>query len=149
VLDVGTGSGVLSIVAARLGAGWVYATDIDPVAVDVAKENITANGLEQGGDEGRIEVSQGSVPSGMKGRFQIVVANILAEVLVDLLDGAYGNIPLADPLAPGGRMILAGIIDEKAQMVIDAGVRHGLTFVGQRREADWVALIFRNAAGES
>jgi ribosomal protein L11 methyltransferase len=149
VLDVGAGSGVLSIVAAKLGAGLVYATDIDPVAIDVTKENIAANGLDRQEDRARIEVLQGSVPSNMQGRFQIVVANILAEVLAELFDGAYGNIPLADPLAPGGHMILAGIIDEKADIVIDAGKRHRLTLLEQRHESDWVALILRKAVTES
>lgn len=150
VLDVGTGSGVLSIVAAKLGAGRIYATDIDPVAVDVALENIEANDLGWQGDAPNmpnIEVATGSVPSGMSGQFHVVVANILAEVLANLLDGIYGNVPLVNPLAPGGHMILAGIIEEKAQIVVDAGLRHGLTVAGRRQESDWVALILQKESG--
>ena len=145
VLDVGTGSGVLSIVAAKMGAGRVFATDIDPVAVDVAQENISINGLGAPGEAPRIEVVAGSVPTGETGRFQIVVANILAEALARMLDGGYGNVPLAEPLAPGGHMILAGIIDEKAELVVEAGERNGLTKTDERRESDWVALIMRKA----
>ena len=101
VLDVGTGSGVLSIVAAKLGASAVHATDIDPIAVDVAKENFRINGVQppveaaagQGEASPRGRGSRpGSVPAGMAGRFDVIVANILAEVLAGLLDSAYGNV---------------------------------------------------------
>lgn len=145
VLDVGTGSGVLSIVAAKMGAAVICATDIDPVAVDVARENFAANGLEPSGDDLRVELRTGSVPSGKTGHYDVIVANILAEVLAGLLDGAYGNIPLAEPLAPGGKMILAGIIEEKAGIVVEAGQRHGLNVVETLSEADWVALVMRRA----
>ena len=153
VLDVGTGSGVLSIVAVKMGATTVYATDIDPIAVDVAKENFRINGVQprveaaagQGEASPRVEVVAGSVPAGMAGRFDVIVANILAEVLAGLLDSAYGNVPLAEPLAHGGYMILAGIIEEKAHLVVDACERHGLALVDTLQEADWVALVMRRA----
>lgn len=143
VLDVGTGSGVLSIVAAKLGATKVVATDIDPVAVQVAAENAQANGLATGAAPARIEISLGSIPAGAAGRFQVVVANILAEVLANLLDGTYGNVPLAYPLAETGHLIMAGIIEEKAHLVIEAGQRHGLALVDRKQESDWVALVMR------
>lgn len=146
VLDVGTGSGVLTIVAAKLGAGVLVATDIDPIAVRVAQENVRANGLELA-PAGPVEVRQESIPAGMAGRFQVVVANILAEVLAKLFDAQYGNVPLAEPLAPGGSMILAGIIEERAPLVIDAAQRHGLALVDRYQEADWVALVVRKPVG--
>ncbi|RME61505.1 MAG: 50S ribosomal protein L11 methyltransferase [Caldilineae bacterium] len=139
VLDVGTGSGVLSIVAAKLGARPVYATDIDPLAVEATKENARRNGVELGPDS--LIVEQGSVPAGQKGRFPLIVANILAEILAGLFDGVYGNTPLAEPLAPGGRMILSGIIEEKAQIVLEAGKRHGFVELDRKQENDWLALI--------
>ncbi len=145
VLDVGTGSGVLSIVAAKLGAAQVVATDIDPIAVQVAGENAQANGLGEQGAAGGVSISHGSIPAGMDGRFQVVVANILAEVLANLLDGSYGNVLLANPLAADGHLILAGIIEEKAALVIEAGQRHGLALVDKKQESDWVALVLRRA----
>lgn len=142
VLDVGTGSGVLSVVAYKLGATSILATDIDPIAIDVAQENAARNGVPLDAAPGMV-VRQGSVPGDMQGRFDVVVANILAEVLAKLFDAAYGYPPLAEPLAQGGLLILAGIIEERAQLVIDAAQRHGCTLVARKQEGDWVALIVR------
>ena len=144
VLDVGTGSGVLAIVAAKLGARPILATDIDPIAVAAAQENIRRNEL---GEEAGLQVIQGSVPQGMAGRFPLVVANILAEVIVGLLDGEYGGPPLTEPLAPGGHLILSGILAEKVGLVLEAAQRHGLELVEQRQEEDWVALVLARAQG--
>jgi ribosomal protein L11 methyltransferase len=100
---------------------------------------VTLNGLALA-PEGPIDVRQESVPLGMAGQFQVIVANILAEVLVGLFEGRYGNVPLAEPLAPSGRLILAGIIEEKEDMVAVAAVQQGLKLVNRRHETDWVAL---------
>ncbi len=139
VLDIGTGSGVLSIVAHKLGAATVLATDIDPIAVEVAGENAALNGVPASS----MIVTAGSVPAGCEGAFDLVVANILAEVLVKLFDAEYGYPPLAEPLAPGGHLILAGIIEERAAMVVDAAQRHGCRLVDRKQEGDWVALVVR------
>ena len=88
-------------------------------------------------------MSLGSVPSGREGAFDVVVANILARILINLFDGAFGNVPLSQPLAPGGMMILSGILAEQAQSVIDAAARHGLLHVETLCEEDWVALVMR------
>ncbi len=145
VLDVGTGSGVLTIAAAKLGATKLVATDIDPIAVRVAQENAQRNGLVLAPD-GPLEIRQESVPAGMAGGFQVVVANILAEVLANLFDAVYENVPLAEPLAPTGSMILAGIIEERAELVIEAARRHGRELVRRYQETDWVALVMRRPA---
>lgn len=142
VLDLGTGSGVLALVAAKLGAGSILATDIDTLAVRVAKENAQLNDLAVGE---HLRIEHGSIPSGMAGHFQVIVANILAEVLVGLFDGEYENPPLAEPLALGGHLILSGILAERAQLVIDAAERHGLRLVDRKAEGDWVALVVRGA----
>ncbi|MFO7635112.1 MAG: 50S ribosomal protein L11 methyltransferase [Caldilinea sp.] len=142
VLDVGTGSGVLAIVAYKLGAMMILATDIDPIAIDVANENATRNHVPLNTQPG-ITVQQGSVPSVMAGQFDVVVANILAEVLAKLFNAEYGYPPLAEPLKPGGLLILAGIIEERAGLVIDAAQRHGCTLIGRKQEGDWVALVVR------
>jgi ribosomal protein L11 methyltransferase len=81
------------------------------------------------------------VPEGHRAVYQVIVANILAEVLVKLFDGAYPNVPLAEPLAPGGVMILSGIIEDKVGMVAAAAERHGLRVVQRLQEQDWVALV--------
>ena len=138
-LDVGTGSGVLSIVAAKFGAAPVWATDIDPLAIQVARENALRNGITPA--TGGMHIEQGSVPKGQAGRFNVVAANILAEVLVGLFECAYDNVPLAETLAPEGYMILSGILEEKSAMVLSAAARHGLQEVERRQEADWVALV--------
>lgn len=144
VLDLGTGSGVLAIAAYKLGAVAVLATDIDPIAVDVARENALRNGVPLDATPG-VTVQAGSVPEGMANRFDVIVANILAEVLVKLFDGEYSYPPLTEPLKPGGALILAGIIEERAEMVIEAAQRHGCTLIGRKQEGDWVALVVRKA----
>jgi len=140
VLDVGTGSGVLAIVAAKLGATEILATDIDPIAVQVANENAVINGLTPGE---LLEIRQASIPADKTAHFRVIVANILAEVLAGLFDGKYGNTPLAEPLVKGGMMVLSGIIEDKADIVLEAATRHGLRLTGRKQENDWVALIFQ------
>ncbi|GIV67235.1 50S ribosomal protein L11 methyltransferase [Caldilinea sp.] len=144
VLDLGTGSGVLAIAAYKLGAASVLATDIDPIAVNVARENALRNGVPLDATPG-VTVQAGSVPEGMANRFDVIVANILAEVLVKLFDGEYSYPPLAEPLKPGGALILAGIIEERAEMVVEAARRHGCTLIDRKQEGDWVALVVRKA----
>lgn len=146
VLDIGTGSGVLAIVAAKLGAAQVLATDIDPLAVHVAGENFALNGYADAASASQLTVQQGSIPSGHPAIYQVIVANILAEVLAGLFDSAYGNVPLAEPLAPGGTMILSGILDERAPIVVEAANRHGLELIDRLAEGDWVALVMQRPA---
>ena len=140
-LDIGTGSGVLSLAAAKLGATPVWSTDIDPLAIRAAKENALRNGITLAPDG--LHVEQGSVPAGQAGRFKVIAANILAEVLVGLFESAYANVPLAEPLAPGGHLILSGILEERSEMVLSAAARYGLKEVERIQEADWVALVVR------
>jgi ribosomal protein L11 methyltransferase len=142
VLDLGTGSGVLAFVAVHLGATHVHAADIDALAVRVARENAALNQI----DEARLTIELGSVPAQMTRRFDVIVANILAEVLVGLFDGKYDNTPLAEPLAAGGTLILSGILAEKAEMVLAAAALYGLHLVDCKQEGDWVALIVRATA---
>ena len=145
-LDVGTGSGVLSIVAAKLGARPVWATDIDPLAIRAARENALRNGTALA--PGILRIEQGSIPAGQAGRFQVIAANILAEVLVGLFDGTFDTVTLAEPLAPGGRLILSGILEEKSEMVLSAAARYGLQEVERRQEGDWVSLVVRGENAE-
>ena len=146
LLDIGTGSGVLSVVAAKLGAKLVIATDIDPLAIRAAKENARLNGVPIAPNQ--LIVEQGSIPAGQDGRFSVVVANILAEILIGLFEAAYDNVPLAATLAPGGHLILSGILEEKAEGVVAAAARQGLREVERRQEGDWVAVTVRNDSAE-
>ena len=146
LLDIGTGSGVLSVVAAKLGAKLVIATDIDPLAIRAAKENARLNGVPIAPNQ--LIVEQGSIPAGQDGRFSVVVANILAEILIGLFEAAYDNVPLAATLAPGGHLILSGILEEKAGGVVAAAARQGLREVERRQEGDWVAVTVRSDSAE-
>ncbi len=142
VLDLGTGSGILSIAAAKLGAGPILALDVDDEAVRVAGENITANGVAD-----KVQVAQGSLAELLAGQFgpqwrgvPLVVANILARVIILLLGQG-----LADTVAPGGRLIVSGILDVQAADVNAALERAGLTLVAQEQIDDWVAIVAERA----
>ncbi|MBX7236638.1 MAG: 50S ribosomal protein L11 methyltransferase [Caldilineales bacterium] len=132
VLDVGVGSGILAIAACKLGAADVLATDIDPVAVRVAAENARLNQVAEA-----IRVEAGSVPAA--GVFDLILANILADVVAELLL----HEDLAERLAPGGVLLLAGIIDHRRHLVDLALAARGLGLVDSRRDGDWWALVAR------
>ena len=126
VLDVGTGSGLLAIAARKLGAGRVVANDVDPVAVTVARENARANGVEA-------EVV-GDPLERIHGRFDVVVANILANTLVELAP------LLAGKVAPGGTVLLSGILAPQAGEVRAAYAALGLDPGPDRADGEWVLL---------
>lgn len=136
VLDVGTGSGILSIAAARLGAASVEALDVDEVAVDAARANVAANGLESSVRVGT--GSAGDAPAGAE--YDVVVANIIARVIVDLAP------QLAARVRPGGHLIASGILDARSEEVAAALAAAGLETVDSRSEADWRALVCRKPA---
>ena len=134
-IDVGCGSGILSIGAVKLGASHVLAVDIDNAAVISTRENAQANGVLDS-----IETGIGSVQEVRNGQFSIrqaplVLANILAPVIIRLFDAG-----LADLLEPGGKMVLSGILDTQAQDVVNAAETRGLKKIEQRQINDWVAI---------
>lgn len=131
VLDLGTGSGILAMAAARLGAGRVCAVDIDPEAVEVAQENLAINGLA-----GRIECSTAPLEA-LTGPFDVILANILAEELVRLAP------QLAMQLAPGGVLILSGILAEKEALVRSGFAAQPLMYLETARQGEWVAMLYR------
>lgn len=139
VIDVGCGSGILSIAALRLGAEFALGVDIDPAAIVNSRENAERNGLP----EQAFALGTGSVEDIRTGRFPIVsaplvLANILAPVLVRLFEAG-----LADLVTPGGALILAGILDHQAGEVLAAAEKHGLRLAERRQMHDWVALLCR------
>ncbi|MCX7854466.1 MAG: 50S ribosomal protein L11 methyltransferase [Anaerolineae bacterium] len=129
VLDLGTGSGILAIAAAKLGAKRVLALDTDPQAVSVARENVYRNGVAD-----RVRVARGSLAQAI-GRFDVVVVNILARVLVEMAEQG-----LARRLAPEGRLVVAGLLAAQEEDVRKAFQQNGLAIVGRRQVEDWVAL---------
>jgi len=140
MLDLGTGSGILAIAAAKLGAGPILAVDIDAEAVRIARENAVANGVAE-----RLHIDDGSLAEVLAGRYgpqwvgvPFVVANILARVIVNLLEAG-----LAQTVAPGGLLVLSGILDSQAYQVLGALPQHGLTLAAQEQIEDWVAIIAR------
>jgi len=132
VLDLGTGSGVLAIAAAKQGARSVRAVDVDRVAVSAARENVAANGVTN-----ITQVELGSLDKA-DGQYDLIMVNILAEVIHTLLDEG-----LADALKPGGTVIASGIIDDQEAEVETAFIQKGIEIVARRVEQDWIALIGR------
>lgn len=138
VLDIGCGSGILSIAAIKMGASHALAVDIDPESVKATGEAAVANEVNE-----KVEAGLGSVVEIKSGKFSIqqapvVLANILAPVLIRLFDAGMATL-----VEPGGVIILAGILAEQADGVIESAGNHGLTFVEKRQSADWVALVCR------
>lgn len=133
ILDLGTGSGILAIAAARRGASWVWALDIDPVAVRVAQENVQRNGVAD-----RVEVARGSLEEALaRGEpFDGILANILAPVIRRFCEQGLSAL-----LRPGGWVIASGFLcGEQEASVREAMEAAGLRVCRRWVEADWVAL---------
>jgi ribosomal protein L11 methyltransferase len=134
VLDVGTGSGVLAIAARKLGAGRIVAVDIDIEAVQVALDNLANNGVTSD-----LNVSTTSLAL-IDGNFTIVLANILAEDLIQMAPD------LAAHLLPGGLLILSGILTEREQGVMTAFSSCGLRLEEATHQEEWSCLVYRREA---
>jgi ribosomal protein L11 methyltransferase len=130
VLDLGTGSGILAIAAAKLGAGSVLALDNDPLAVKAARANAQSNGAQT-----IVSVELGSLDKATD-KFDLLLVNILARVIIELADQG-----LVNRVRPNGLMIVAGIIEEQEAEVTAALRERGLEIVERRQEKDWVTLV--------
>lgn len=128
VADVGTGSGVLAILAARLGAGRVYAIDNDPVAVEAAEENVARNGVEE-----VVQVQGGHFLSGLKG-IDILVANLNTALLQQMLPD------LPEALRPGGRIIVSGIGLANQEVARQALQSSGIELIAEPVRGEWCAF---------
>ncbi len=127
-LDLGCGSGILSIAAVRLGATRVLGLDIDPIAVEATLANARHNRVGK-----RVRAREGTIPSD-EGPFDLVLANLIAGIIVELAAN------LATELIPGGTLIASGIFIDRepdVRIALEAG---GFVITGRRAESDWVAL---------
>lgn len=137
VLDVGTGSGILAFAAAKLGADKVDTVDVESVAVKATADNADLNGLSE-----KIAVEHGSVGEGEPfwgQQYDVVLANIISRILIELSEAIVAH------TKPGGKMVLAGIIESREQDVIDAFEAAGATVINRRFAEDWVSLVLTRA----
>lgn len=142
VIDVGCGSGILSIAALRMGASHALAVDVDEQAMTSTLENAQLNQI----DAARLETGRGSVEEILTGRFSIsqaplVLVNILAPIIIRL----FGQ-GLSELVSPGGTLLLSGILDAQEAAVTQAAHNAGFARQGRLTDGDWVALAMKKAA---
>lgn len=135
VIDVGTGSGILMIAAEKLGAKEIIGTDIDPMAVEVARENLALNKV----DEEKAKAYAGDLVSVVQDKkFDVVVANILADVLLILLKD------ISKVVKKDGLVIFSGIIEDKLDEMIRAIKEIGLEILEIKADKEWRAILMKN-----
>jgi ribosomal protein L11 methyltransferase len=130
-LDVGTGSGILMLVAQRLGAARIVGTDRDEMAVTVAFQNLLRNDVPAG----KFSLIVADLVGGLRGKFHIITANILSEVIILLLDN------LLEMFAPQGLFIASGIIEENKDMVIKKIIEKGLEIMEINIQEQWAVIV--------
>jgi ribosomal protein L11 methyltransferase len=130
-LDVGTGSGILAIALAKLGASKVWALDNDPVALKVAEENIKYNAVQK-------NVFRSAAPlNRLRKTFPMVVANLTAETILSLAES------LSKRVAPSGYLILSGILRPKAEQLARYFVSNGFKLIKLKEEKEWATLLLK------
>ena len=132
VIDVGTGSGILAIGAALLGAGSVLAIDIDPDAVRVARENVAHNGVDQ-----IVTVQQGDLLRQVSATCEICVANIISDIIISFAR------PLREHIRENGLFICSGIVRDRGPEVRAALLEAGFTVLKEEHRGEWVAFLNR------
>ncbi|MGD9239014.1 MAG: 50S ribosomal protein L11 methyltransferase [Desulfobacterales bacterium] len=136
VLDIGTGSGILMITAAKLGAGLICGVDKDAVAVDVAAANLKLNGL----DPQSYSLSTGNLLDGIKGKYDFVVANIFTHVILELLD----DLPAV--LAQSAIFVCSGMFEKNKNLVVAKMKNLGFEILEIREQEEWAAIAGRMKA---
>ena len=134
LLDVGCGSGILMIAGAMLGARSITGIDTDPAAVDITQKNMKKNKVWSSD----IHLVAGTLDQTAKDKYQVITANIIAQVIVDILDDIGAR------LAPSGTALLSGIITEREPDVLAALEKNGLTLVKRVQQEEWVALAVQH-----
>ena len=130
VFDIGAGSGILSIAAAKLGATRVEAIEYDAMATETARHTVVANGVSN-----VVEVSQGNLLDGVTGQADVIVANLIADLILKMAPA----IPVH--LAPSGCFLGSGIIKDRLPDVTDALARQGLTVTRVTEAGEWAAVV--------
>lgn len=137
ILDVGTGSGVLSIASKALGAKHVHAYDLDDVAVKSAMDNIKLNDYAKD-----VTVQANDLLKGVTIEADIVVANILSEIIVPLIPEAYGV------LKPGGLFLTSGIIEDKKELILSEQKKQGFIILQVQQMKDWCSIVAQKPLAE-
>ena len=132
IFDIGCGSGILAIAGIKLGAKRALAVDIDDKCIDASHENAGLNNLED-----KMEIKKGNLLDVVKGRADLIVSNIIAEIIVDEIKN------LKNHMDEGGIFITSGIIKERRQMVIDALEENGFEIIDELEKNNWVAIVGR------
>ncbi|MCG4584994.1 50S ribosomal protein L11 methyltransferase, partial [Anaerosalibacter bizertensis] len=130
VFDIGCGSGILSIVAAKLGASKVIGVDLDELPVKVSKENIVLNNVQD-----IVDIRRGNLLNVVDERADLIVSNIIAEIIVDLIKDIKGY------LNSGGIFISSGIILEKLPLVEEALKEEGFSILEVSKMKDWACVV--------
>ncbi len=133
VLDVGTGSGILMIAAAKMGAGMVHGIDKSSAAVEITRKNLILNQIE----EKRYKVRTGTLLNGIEEQFDLIVANILMEVIVLLLDDVRKN------LKKTGIFICSGMLEGNTHRVLNKMESQGFEILETRTKERWVSIAGR------
>jgi ribosomal protein L11 methyltransferase len=131
LLDVGTGSGILSIAAHKLGIQKILAVDTDPVAIKCARANARANRIKEG-----VLFRAGSI-DGLKRTFDLVVANLLPQEILSLADDLPGCV------ASQGLLILSGLLQKQKEEIAGVFVRHGFVVIDSRKSKGWASLVLK------
>lgn len=130
IIDVGCGSGILSIAASYLTDGSLKAVDLDKLAVDVSRENFALNNLEN-----RIEVEEASLLTKETKKYDVIVANILAHIIELMLEDAYKL------LEDGGYFITSGIIKDKKDELLEKMIKQGFKLVEETSDNEWYSFV--------
>ena len=135
VFDVGTGSGILSIISAKLGATNIQAVDYDDSVLKIVEEN-----LEQNNVQDIISVAQSDLMQNVHGKAELVIANIIADIIIRLFD------QLDEHLEQGGTLLTSGIIEDRIEDVLAAAEKHGYVVVERMENKGWACITFKRKA---
>ncbi len=135
VFDVGTGSGILSIISAKLGAKNIQAVDYDDSVLKIVEEN-----LEQNNVQDIISVAQSDLMQNVHGKAELVIANIIADIIIRLFD------QLDEHLEQGGTLLTSGIIEDRIEDVLTAAEKHGYGVVERLENKGWACITFKRKA---